>query len=473
MNTEAHVITDERMPELTLEKIAEVCDGTYIGDAALKKEQITGAVTDSRKVEKGFLFIPMKGKRADGHDFIPQVFAQGALAVFSEKELKDAAGPYILVGSTETAMKKLAAFYRRSLDIKVVGIVGSVGKTSTKEMVASVLSEKYAVHKTAENYNNEIGLPLTVFQIKKEHQAAVLEMGISDFGEMHRLAEIAYPDICVLTNIGFCHLENLKDRDGVLKAKTECFDHMKEGGTVILNGDDDKLASCTVVNGKAPVFYGIGKREGLSIYADHIENLGFDGMRAVIHTPKGSFLAEISIPGKHNVYNALAAAAVGLEMGLTTEEIAAGIAKAHTIAGRVHILEAGGVQIIDDCYNANPVSMKASLSVLAHAKGRRIAVLGDMGELGAEERKLHHEVGEYAGSLKIATLFCSGTLAEEYKKAAEAVYPEGEVYYYPEREEMTKVLLSYVKAGDTVLVKASHFMEFTKVVKALQELEEN
>ena len=222
-----------------MENIAKACEGTYVGDEELLSSVITGAVKDSRKVEPGYLFIPIRGERVDGHSFIPDVFEKGALIVLSEQELDAPSGPYIRVESTTEAMQKLAAFYREALDIKVVGITGSVGKTSTKEMIASVLSRKYQVLKTAGNYNNEIGLPLTIFQIRREHQVAVLEMGISDFGEMHRLAVMSQPDICVITNIGLCHLENLGTRDGILKAKTEVFAHMQPDGTVILNGDDD------------------------------------------------------------------------------------------------------------------------------------------------------------------------------------------------------------------------------------------
>lgn len=477
---------NSQMPNLTLENIAEACEGIYIGEDARKTEIITGAVTDSRQIEQGYLFIPIRGEKVDGHKFIPDVFEKGALAVLSEKRLQAPKGPYILVESSTEAMKKLAAFYRRGLDLKVIGITGSVGKTSTKEMIASVLSQKYEVLKTAGNFNNEIGLPLTIFRIRAHHQVAVLEMGISDFGEMHRLAEMANPDICVITNIGLCHLENLGTRDGILKAKTECFDHMKENGTAILNGDDDKLCTIQEVNGKSAVFYGI-VNDGLqresavqtemrqkaerSVYATEVENFGFDGMKAVIHTPQGMFGVQIPIPGEHNVYNALAATAVGLQLGLTTDEIAHGIAAAQTIAGRTNFLKINGMTVIDDCYNANPVSMKASIEVLSHAKGRSIAVLGDMGELGTNERELHYEVGISVGEQKITTLFCAGTLAEEYAKAAKTANPEGEVYYYPEREAMTDALLSYVREGDSVLVKASHFMEFPKVVEALKGLE--
>jgi UDP-N-acetylmuramoyl-tripeptide--D-alanyl-D-alanine ligase len=440
-----------------------------VGDADKKSASIAGAVTDSRQVGKDFLFIPIKGERVDGHDFIPAVFEQGALAVLSEHELDDPAGPYIWVDSTAEAMKKIAAFYRTQLSCKVVGITGSVGKTSTKEMIASVLSEKYDVLKTAGNFNNEIGLPLTIFKIRAHHEVAVLEMGISDFGEMHRLAAMAQPDICVITNIGLCHLENLGTRDGILQAKTECFDHMQPGGTAILNGDDDKLCTKQEVNGKPTIFYGFGEVSGTknSVYATDVKNLGLEGMRAQIHTPQGDFAAQIPIPGEHNVYNALAGTAVGLTLGLDTTQIADGIARAQTIAGRTNVIHTGGMTVIDDCYNANPVSMKASIDVLAHTSGRRIAVLGDMGELGTDERAMHYGVGIAVGQAGIDALFCAGTLAEEYARAAATVNMGCEVFYFEERDAMTEALCTYVREGDTVLVKASHFMEFPKVVEAL------
>lgn len=461
------------MPNMTIENIAKACNGIYKGEKEKLHEMITGAVTDSRQVKQGFLFIPIKGARVDGHDFIEDVFQKGALVVLSEKELVNPAGPYIRVESAEDAMKKIAAFYREQLSIKVVGIIGSVGKTSTKEIVASVLAQKYRVLKTEGNFNNEIGLPLTIFKIRAEHEAAVLEMGISDFGEMHRLAAMAQPDISVITNIGLCHLENLGTRDGILKAKTEVFEHMKPSGSVILNGDDDKLATQTVVNGKPAVFYGMDMDSDLvekSIYATDVKNCGLEGMRAKIHTPQGSFLAHIPIAGEHNVYNALAATAVGLQLGLTLEEILQGIESAETIAGRTNVIHTAGFTVIDDCYNANPVSMKASIDVLAHTKGRRIAVLGDMGELGEEERLLHFQVGTAVKEAGIDVLFCAGELAEEYAKAA---HDTCDTHYFKTREEMIPELAAYVQENDVILVKASHFMEFPKVVEALQELDKN
>ncbi len=474
------------MKNMTLEHIAAVCDGTYIGRETDKKKEIKGAVIDSRLVEKDYLFIAVCGEKVDGHSFIPAVFEKGALAVLSEKKLTDPAGPYILVNSTLEAMKKLAADYRRNLDIKVVGITGSVGKTSTKEMIASVLAQKYNVLKTEGNFNNEIGLPLTIFKIREQHQIAVLEMGISDFGEMHRLAAMAYPDICVITNIGLCHLENLLTRDGILKAKTESFEHMTPDGVAVLNGDDDKLCQKKTVNGKPAIFYGLGKKPKVvedengekilaekSVYATDVEAVGLTGTKAIIHyfpknsTEEVSFSVEIPIAGEHNVYNALAAVSVARELGLTTEEMKRGIEAVETIGGRSNLIHKAGMTIIDDCYNANPVSMKASIDVLSKAPGRKIAVLGDMGELGADEKKLHYMVGEHFEGKGIAALYCTGALSREIADAVEKFSKETKVYYFEEKKALTEALLKEVAEGDTILVKASHFMNFPEIVKEL------
>ena len=463
------------MKNMTLENIEKACGGRYIGTEAEKKTEVLGVVIDSRQVESGYLFVAIPGEKVDGHKFIPDVFAKGAAAVLSEQQLEDPAGPYILVESTTKALRDLAEYYRKSLDIKVVGITGSVGKTSTKELIASVLSEKYKVLKTEGNYNNEIGLPLTIFKIRAEHEVAVLEMGISEFGEMHRLATMANPDICVITNIGLCHLENLKTRDGILKAKTESFAHLKKDGIAILNGDDDKLSTIRQVGDQEPVFYGMEEkmeyREDAkkSVYATGVENLGLYGMQARIHTPEGERDVRIPIPGEHNVYNALAATAVGLSLGLSLDQISSGILKAKTIGGRTNLLNTGSMTVIDDCYNANPVSMKASIDVLATAEGRKIAVLGDMGELGENEKKLHYEVGEYLAKKEIDVLFCAGELSEEIAKAAQKESKTCEVYYFKTRDALLEQLLPFLKKGDTVLVKASHFMEYPEIVKALTD----
>ena len=476
------------MKNMTLEHIAQVCGGIYVGSEADRKKEIAGAVTDSRLVQNGDLFIPIRGERVDGHRFIPDVFKKGALAALSEETLEHPSGPYIKVASAQDAMKKIAADYRRNLDIKVVGITGSVGKTSTKEMIASVLSQKYNVLKTEGNFNNEIGLPLTIFKIREEHEIAVLEMGISDFGEMERLSEMAYPDICVITNIGLCHLENLHTRDGILEAKTECFRHMTPNGTAVLNGDDDKLCTKKTVNGKPTVFYGLGRTpektgggDGKktpaekSVYALNVESVGLTGTRAEIHyfsKEDGEeivFSAEIPIAGEHNVYNALAAVGVARELGLTADEMKRGIESAETIGGRSNLIHRDGITIIDDCYNANPVSMKASIDVLSKAPGRKIAVLGDMGELGADEKKLHYMVGEYFAGKGISALYCAGELSSEIAAAVRLHSRETAVFCYKEKETLTADLKKEIRSGDTVLVKASHFMDFSKIVEVLKE----
>ena len=458
------------MKNMTLENIAKACGGTYIGSEEERNTEIKGAVTDSRQVEEGYLFIPIKGARVDGHDFIPKVMEQGAAATLSEKELTDCKKPYILVKSSEQALKDIAEFYREQLTIPIVGITGSVGKTSTKEMIASVLSQKFKVLKTAGNFNNEIGLPLTLLRIREEHEVAVVEMGISDFGEMHRLAKMAKPDVCVMTNIGICHLENLKTRDGILKAKSEIFDFLKPDGHIVLNGCDDKLSTIEQVKGVSPVFYAIdgeAQKDKVDIVASQIENLGLKGMNTKIHTSQEDIAVHIPIPGRHNIYNAMAATGVGMALGLTLAEIKAGIESVETIGGRTNLLDINGMVVIDDCYNANPVSMRASIDVLKNGLARKIAVLGDMGELGENEKQLHYEVGQYVAENEIDVLFCAGTLSEEMAKGAQE---KGgcKVFYFKTREKMLPELLAYLAPEDTVLVKASHFMEYPKIVEAIK-----
>ena len=454
------------MKHMSLKEIAAACGGKYYGNEASLSLEVTGVAIDSRKIEEGYLFIPIKGARVDGHDFIPQVMEKGALCTLSEKELGDVSYSYILVNSCEGAMKAIAQHYRTTLGIKVVGITGSVGKTSTKEMIASVLSVKFNTLKTAGNFNNEVGLPLTVFNIREEHQAAVLEMGISDFGEMHRLSKIARPDICVITNIGFCHLEFLGDRDGVLKAKSEIFDFATEGAKAIVNGDDDKLQTLKARKDLDCISFGMDKSN--DVFAKKVENLGLDGLKCDISTPAGDFSAHIHIPGMHMVYNALAGTCVGLHVGLTLEEIKSGIENAQTISGRNNLIHTENYTVMDDCYNANPVSMKASLDVLATALGRKVAILGDMGELGTNERELHYTVGEHTAEKKIDLLLCVGTLSEEIVKGAKDKNPNMNALLFNTKEELLEKLPELLTKGDSILVKASHFMQFDKIVKALQ-----
>ena len=456
------------MKQLSLRNIAAASHGIYHGDGALLDREIAGVAIDSRKVEADFLFVPIKGARVDGHTFIPQVMESGALCTLTEQPLSDVSFPWIQVPSTADALRDIAAFYRNSLDIKVVWITGSVGKTSTKETIASVLSQKYRVLKTEGNYNNEIGLPLTVFQIRPEHQVAVLEMGIDHFGEMHRLASVSQPDICVITNIGLAHMENLGSRDGILKAKTEVFDNLKPDATVILNGDDDKLCTVSQVQGKAPVFFGLDSSR--DAWADGIENLGLRGTRCTLHLPAGDVRVHIPLPGEHMVYNALAGACAGLALGLSLEEIREGLATLRTIAGRSNLIDTGSLLIIDDCYNASPASMKSSLDVLATAEGRKVAVMGDMFELGPGERELHYNTGVYAARKGIDVICCIGSLSRSTWEGARSqrTADSGSVLYFETRDEFLDKMKNVIQKGDTVLVKASHGMEFSKIVETLQ-----
>lgn len=455
------------MKGLTPKKMAAACGGQYYGPKEIADTEVTAVTTDSRKVTKGCLFVPLKGTRSDGHDYIPQVMKDGALVTLTERREAAAGYPNIQVESTADAIQKIAGLYRRELDIPVVGITGSVGKTSTKEMIAAVLSQKYRVLKTAGNFNNNLGLPLTIFRLTPEDEIAVLEMGISHFGEMEKLAETANPDTMVITNIGTCHLEFLKDRDGVFKAKTECFDYVKYTGSVILNGEDDKLIQVKDVHGKQPIFYGLSPR--FRVYADNIKPLGLKGISCTINIDDDSFDVTVPLPGIHMVMNALAGAAVGAEYGLTNEQIKAGIESLESLGGRFHIVEQNGLQVIDDCYNANPMSMKASLGVLNDAGGHRVAILGDMGELGKTENELHREVGEYAGGTLIDRFITVGPLAKHIAEGIRAVKGDADVTSFDQVDDLLPKLPELVKAGDTVLVKASHFMNFGSIVEALTE----
>lgn len=453
------------MKNMTLANVAQACGGKLYGGQDDLREA-AGVVIDSRKAEEGSIFIATKGERADGHDFIPQVAAKGALGVVCEKIPEGAELPYILVEDSFVALKKIAEYYRQQLSVQVVGITGSVGKTSTKEFIAGVLSQKYSVLKTQGNFNNEVGLPLTVLSIREEHQVAVLEMGISDFGEMHRLSKIARPDICVITNIGQCHLENLGSRKGILQAKSEIFDFMNPEGDIFVNGDDDMLSDVKAKIGKTPVHFGMAPSN--EIYASDVMNKGLLGSRAMIHMGSYVFPVEIPLPGGHMVYNALAAAAVGNCLGLTKEEIKAGIAAVEAVGGRSHVITLPARTIIDDCYNANPVSMKAAIDLLTMALGRKVAILGDMFELGENEKELHGEVGAYAAAKKIDVLICVGSLSENmYDSACKA--NSGKVYYFETRDEMLSTLKEILQPGDNILVKASHGMHFEKVVEVLQQ----
>lgn len=428
---------------------------------------ITNVTMDSRKVVKGSLFVAIKGERVDGHDFIAQVFEKGAAAVLCDHVPAGTTGPCVVVENTVKGLQDIAEWYRSTLNVKVVGITGSVGKTSTKEMVAAVLSEGFKVQKTLGNYNNEIGLPLTVLDIEEDTEISVLEMGISDFGEMRVLSRVARPDIAVITNIGQCHLEFLHDRDGILKAKTEIFEYMNPNGSVYLNGDDDKLRTVKEVFGKTLTFFGFGKDN--DAYPTDLESLGLGGTKMHVVLKDTEFDAQITMLGNHMVSNAMAASAIAHDLGMGTEQIVRGLYNAKTIDGRCNLIKSCEGYIIDDCYNASPASMKAALDTLNLAKGRKVAILGDMFELGEESDAMHAEVGKYAASIGIDKLICVG---ENCKHMYKAAMDEGGnsmgIGYYSDLDSLLKNLSLEVKPADNILVKSSHGMGFAKLIEALR-----
>lgn len=449
------------MKPFTLAEIAAACDGEYVGSEAMKSAVITSVERDSRQIKDGSLFLAIPGERADGHDFIEKCYAAGAVCAICERAPQNAVKPYILVPSTLEAVKKIGRAYREKFDIPVIGVSGSVGKTSTKEMLYAVLSQKYRTHKTQGNLNNELGVPLTLLSMPEDAEAAVIEMGISGFGEMTRLAEMAQPTICVLTIIGCCHLENLGDRDGVLRAKTEMFLHAREGADFILNGDDDKLCTVKEVRGKAPVFFGLDKRN--RYYAENIENNGEGGVRCTLCFDGERLDVTIPAIGSYMVTNALAAVAAGRLLGLSNEELRRGVESYKTVGSRAHVVNTDSLRIIDDCYNANPTSVKASLDTLNNFGGRRVAILGDMKELGQNELALHYDTGVYARELGVDCVLSVGPLAKELAKGAGGAW-------FADIGSLCKALPGLLQKGDTVLVKASHSMHFEKIVDYLKEM---
>ena len=460
------------MKNMTLSAIARAVSGElHIGKPSDENKEATCVVVDSRLIKEGGIFVATKGERVDGHSFICQVMEKGALAAICEVAPENEEYSYILVKDSFDALKKAAKFYRQQLDIKIIGIIGSVGKTSTKEIVASVLSEKYNVLKTEGNFNNEVGVPLTICRIRDEHEVAVVEMGISDFNEMSRLGDIVRPDGVIMTNIGPCHLENLKDLDGVLRAKTEVFDYIKDGGPVILNAGDDKLASVKKREGLNIVFYG----EGTDYYADNIENLGLKGTAFDLNVNGSSIRTRVNLPGYHMVTNSLSAAAVADKLGLSITEIAEGIKKATGLTGRSNLIETDKFLIIDDCYNANPKSMRAAIDLMKDALSRKVAILGDMFELGADETYLHGEIGSYAIDNGINLLICVGKLSRYMFDAAferlDKCGHSAQVLYYEKKEDLITDISSDkspLEKSDTILIKASHGMGFSELVELIK-----
>jgi len=453
------------MKPLSLRKIEEVTGGTYIGAPEEKDLLITGVVRDNHDVKKGSLFVCFQGEHVDGHDFAPEAFSSGAYACLTEKNLSENGGAYILVDSTFEALKKLAEYYRSLFSIPIIGITGSVGKTTTKEMIASVLSQKYKTLKTKGNLNNEIGVPLTLLSLEEEHEAAVIEMGISDFGEMKRLSKMVRPNICVMTVIGHSHLENLGNLEGVLRAKSEIFEYMPPDSTVMVNGDDELLYAMEIKMPK--ICYGFSKRN--DIYSENIKNLGTNGVAFDLVRKEKKLSASVHSFGKHLVSAALSAAAVASFLSIDDEKLLQGFLDYAPVGGRANVFSTDYITIIDDAYNANPDSMKAGIQSLCELKGRRVAILGDMKELGEKEIELHKNLGILAGQSGLDVLICCGALAEHIYQGGRT---DGrmQVWYFSEKAELFSVLPAMIQKNDTILVKASHSMAFEEIVNELKTL---
>lgn len=448
------------MTGMTISRAAAVCGGRICGEGDLGAE-LGSVVIDSRAVSAGDFFVAYKGERVDGHDYISAAFDKGAVCCLAQRVPEGETRPLILVPDVQTALEQICAEYRRDLRLPVIGITGSVGKTSAKEMISAVLSQRLNVLKTDKNLNNQIGVPMTISRIRPEHQAAVVEMGISGFGEMSVLAQIARPDMAVFTLIGHAHLEFLHDLDGVLRAKTEMLDFMADDAPVLINGDDEKLRGLQCRQKK--ISFGLG--ENCDVRAENI-TLG----------PKGETLCDIvygqrRIPveikayGRHMIYAALEGAAVGLLMGLSDEEIVRGVATFETVGRRAAVCDTGFITLIDDSYNANPDSVKCGIDSLMKMPGRHVCILGDMLELGEGSGEMHFDVGRYAGERGAELVLTSGPLSYETCRGA------GELgRHFATREELIAALPGLIQKGDRVLVKASLGSRFDQISEALKEL---
>ena len=460
------------MKAITLATAAQVMGGRLIrGNPEAVIEQV---VMDSRLDVTGALFVAIPGARADGHEFVSEVLARGAVCCLVEREIPNARGAQILVDSTQVAVKALAGYYRQLFDIPFIGITGSVGKTSTKEMLAATLSAKFHVHKTAGNFNNELGVPMTLLALRPAHEVAVIEMGISDFGEMTRLTDMVRPDIAIITIIGYAHLDNLGDRAGVYKAKTEIFHGLAPKGIALLNGDDDMLKNCRVTDispDKQEVtrlLYGLDDTNDYR--ATNIVSHGESGTTCRLSWTDTSVDVNIPAFGTPFVYAALASAAVGAQLGMGTEEISRGIAAFHSVSGRANVIQTDSLTIIDDCYNANPSSVAASITSLTALSGRRVAILGDMGELGPDAETLHRNMGKHAADCGIDLLITIGALSKHTHESAKEANPSLDALYFTQKAKALETLPGLLESGDQVLVKASRSAQFEEIVALLKTL---
>ncbi len=446
----------------TVNEIANAVGGKLFGDGTVA---VTGVSTDTRTIEKGCLYVAVKGERFDGNDFIADAAEKGAAAVISDRaEGADSyAVPIILVEDSRAAQLKLARYHREKFAVKLCGVTGSVGKTSTKDMIYAVLSAGFDTLKTEGNFNNDIGLPRTLFRLNENYGAAVIEMGMSDLGEISVLSEAAVPDCAVITNIGYCHIENLKTRENILKAKLEILDGARANAPLILCGDDEYLRTVEIPDRRV-IRYGFG--ENCDVRAEDIKHLE-NGEKFTLVADGTRYEAELPISGEHHILNALAAFCVGREFGMSAEQIVPAFMGYEASGMRQRTEQRGGVTLILDCYNASPTSMKTSLSVLKsrNTEGRRIAVLGDMLELGAMSEELHAMVADYVmDSADVCFLY-----GEEMAACAKKLAANGfEVYHDTDKERLSEKLNDFSRDGDVLLFKGSRGMKMEEIAEKIR-----
>lgn len=434
--------------QLTLGEIANIVGGELRGVDA----PVRGVSIDTRTIKKDELYVPIIGEVFDGHRFMEAAIKNGGSGTLSQV---DTPLNHIRVDSTLRAFQALARAYRERFDIPMVGITGSVGKTTTKEMVYSVLSQRFNTLKTLGNLNNQTGVPQVLLKLESCHEAAILELGTNHFGEIEQLSKMVQPTICLFTNVGTAHIEFLGSRDGILKAKAEMLKHMRPSATIIVNGDDDKLNTLP-----AHICYGFG--EHCNVRAVELHERGMAGTDFTAVLKDWSLRLRVPVAGRHMVQNALAAIAVASVLGMDRDDIKRGIEGFVPSAGRAQVLQAGSITVINDAYNANPTSMCASIDMLTAAEGRKVAILGDMFELGANEQDYHASVLRHARDKGIDKLilvgktFCS--VADDNTTA------------FQSKADLQQSLGSLIESGDTVLVKASHSMHLESIVKQLCEL---
>ena len=460
------------MEAITLRELLEAVGGTLIGPAAGLEQTVSHVDTDSRNIHPGSLFIPLVGERFDGHAYINSALEGGAAGCLTQRERESYREDrfYIKVKDTQRALRDLAAWYKDRFPIPFVGVTGSVGKTTAKDMIAAVLGVKYKVLKTEGNFNNNIGLPLTLLRLDRTYQMGVLEMGMDKFGEIDYLGDIVRPEVGVITNIGDAHIEKLGSRENIFKAKCELLPHIrKENGLLILNADDEMLVT---LRGNTPVkTVFCGKCEGAEYRAQVTGGDGVSHIHCHLTTPAMDREVKIPALGEHMIYPTLIAAAVGEHFGLTACEIEKGISRFVPTRMRMNLVQRGeNITILDDTYNANPQSMRAAIRVLSDSHSSyKAAVLGDMFELGPYSPALHTEVGECLGKQNIHCLVAVG---DEAKHIAEGARTTGvpQVYYCRDKAEAKAVLPEIIKPDSTILVKASRGMKMEELVARLVEL---